>query len=328
MPTNYGYVYGQPFGDPSGFNRSTGEAEIDRFNQWMRTQPWYTSLRSGMGSGDLSKDQRRALTNAMNAQGIPLPKDFIIDSGGNLNQKSRLGRNLAIAGVIGGTALGGLGLAGLGPLGALGGAGAASAGATEAAIPSAFGITSGALPGGLAAGGLAAEGAALGGGALASSTIGSGFVPALGGTGASVGAGGGITSTLGNIGKAAVGGGNKNMDWKQMLGLTGLGTGMDLLEGLIGNTQPFQERKTFRGKKSVTGQDLDPGNAYGDALGMMRDLAPQLKAKLGAPVQLKESFDWGNPNQAAQGPRLRNPGMKMGGSFEDAQRAFKLLGVM
>ena len=163
----YGYQYGQPFGDPAGFNRSTGEDEINRFNQWMRSQPWYSQLRSQMGSGDLSKEQRRALTLAMNAQGIPLPEDFVIDEGGNLNQKSRTGRNLAIAGIIGGSALGGLGLAGLGPLGGalgVGGeaatAGATGAGLSEAAIPTTMGITSAALPGGMGAAGLGAAGAA------------------------------------------------------------------------------------------------------------------------------------------------------------------------
>ncbi len=120
-----GYQYGNPFGDPAGFTRSTQADEIDRFNQWLRSQPWWQQIRAAT-TGDLSEAQRQQIEAAMATHGVPLAEDFHIDEGGNLNQKSRLGPIAKWAAIAGGAALGGLGLAGIGPLGVLGGAGAAS----------------------------------------------------------------------------------------------------------------------------------------------------------------------------------------------------------
>jgi hypothetical protein len=49
----YGYQYGNPFGDANRFTRSTQESEIDRFNQWMRSQPFWQQIR-GNRQGDFT----------------------------------------------------------------------------------------------------------------------------------------------------------------------------------------------------------------------------------------------------------------------------------
>lgn len=127
----YGYDVGQPFGDPNRFTRGTQQTEIDRFNDWMRQQPWWQQIR-GTTQGDFTDRQAAALVQTLAAHGIQVPKDFHIDEGGNFNQTSRVKRNLLIAGAIGGAALGGLGLAGIGPLAGGGGAAAGSAGTAAA----------------------------------------------------------------------------------------------------------------------------------------------------------------------------------------------------
>lgn len=192
-----GYDQGNPFGDPNHFTRSTGEDEINRFNEWMRTQPFWQQAR-GTGTGDFNPAQEQQISDGLRSQGVNLPGAFHIDEGGNLNQKSRTKRNLIIAGMIGAGAL-----TGGAALGAFGGAGAVGAGGAAAG-----------------AGGAGAAGAA-GAGTLASTAIGSGFIPAIaGGTGlagagaAGAGIGGaaltaaggsGMRGALGTIGRVATG---------------------------------------------------------------------------------------------------------------------------
>lgn len=164
MATNYGYEFGNPFGDPNKFTRGTQEDEVDRFNQYLRGTDYWKQAR-GTSTGDFNDQQKSQLESSLAAQGITVPKDFHIDEGGNFNQKSRVKKGLAIAGIIGGTALGGLGLAGLGPLSGLGGlgggAGAATSAATGATVPTAVGSN---LAGGIIAGGggLGASGGGMG----------------------------------------------------------------------------------------------------------------------------------------------------------------------
>lgn len=182
-----GYEAGNPFGNPNEFTRSTGEDEIDRFNQWLRSQPWWEAAR---------RIGPEAVERQLAAQGVRIPDAFHVDDAGNLNQKSRLKRNLLIAGAIGGGALGGLGLAGLGPLGGLGGGAAAAPSAAGAAAPAA-----------------AATGGGVGLGPFAGMTgaaSGAGGAAAAGGAGAAAaGAGGGflgkLPGILGGIGKVASG---------------------------------------------------------------------------------------------------------------------------
>lgn len=144
----YGYDYGNPFGDPNKFTRSTQESELARFNDWMRSQPWWQQIR-GNSTGDFSDQQAAALINTLHAQGITVPSAFHIDEGGNFNQKSRLKRNLIIAGgiaaaaVTGGAALGAFGAAGATAGGVGAGAGAAGAG-TAAGVTAGVGAGVGA----------------------------------------------------------------------------------------------------------------------------------------------------------------------------------------
>lgn len=167
-----GYDNGNPFGDPSKFTRSTGEDEVNRFNQYMRSQPWWQQIR-GNTTGDFNDAQKKQLGDSLTAQGIAIPHDFHLDEGGNFNQKSRTKRNLIIAGAIG--------------------AGLLTAGVGSGIIGGGAGIGGAA---GAATGGAAATGA---GGALASTAIGSGFIPAIaGGTGlASLGGGAAAAAGVG-----------------------------------------------------------------------------------------------------------------------------------
>lgn len=167
----YGYDHGNPFGDPNKFTRSTQESEINRFNEWMRSQPWWQTVRAQAGDGDMSESQQQQIVTAAQQQGISVPHDFHIDQAGNFNQKSRTKRNLIIAAAVTGAVVtGGMLAAAAGP----------------------------ALAGGSAAAG--AGGAAATGGTLASTAIGSGFIPAIAG-------GAGISSAgLGAAGAAAAGG--------------------------------------------------------------------------------------------------------------------------
>lgn len=172
-----GYSQGQDFGDPAGFKRGTGEGELDHFNTWMRSQPWHVEYLTKIGQFgkplNLSEKQQKELARVARANGVNLPeKDLSMDQAGNLNQNSRLGRNIAIAGIVGaGVLTGGAALGAFGP-GAAGAAGGA---------------------------------AAAGSGVLPSTAIGSGFVPAIaGGTGLAGGTGAGIAA---GAGAAAKGGG-------------------------------------------------------------------------------------------------------------------------
>lgn len=159
---------------PLYWDRRTPEPLIDEFNAWLNQQPWWQQIR-GTTQGDLSRDQRKAIErHLMNQLGLPLSNDFEIDAGGNVNQKGRLKRNIAIGAGVAAAALTGFGAAGLGPLaGALGGGAAAGAGAAAPALGG--GATLAANLGGASA--LPAFGAAaaptFGGGATLAANLGS-----------------------------------------------------------------------------------------------------------------------------------------------------------
>jgi hypothetical protein len=133
--STYGYSAGQPFGDPSHFSRSTGADELDRFNQWLRAQPWWQQIKgSANGFGDAQKQQ---LIATLRSKGITVPSGIHVDDAGNFNESRTAGdwAKLAAKGAaIGGAAVTGLGAAGIGPMaGLFGGTAAAEAGAS--AIP-------------------------------------------------------------------------------------------------------------------------------------------------------------------------------------------------
>lgn len=145
---------------PQNFTRGTSEMTLDQFNQQLRQSPLYATWMAQNGIRTdkpikLSKQQQKAFAAYLTQNGVPVPKDFHIDEAGNFNQKSRLKRNLIIAGIGVGAAVGAPIL-----LGALGG-GAGAAGAAGVALPGSIGGgTVAALPGALGAGGgLAAGGA-------------------------------------------------------------------------------------------------------------------------------------------------------------------------
>jgi hypothetical protein len=107
-----------------------------------------------------------------------LPKDFHIDQGGNINQKSRLKRNLIIAGAIAGSVIamnpGLVGLAGAGG-GAAGGAagaatGAGAGGSGIAGTAAGIGVTGGVAAGLPGAGTAIGAGSAMAGAAMPATT--------------------------------------------------------------------------------------------------------------------------------------------------------------
>lgn len=161
----YGYDQGNPFGDPNKFTRSTGEDEINRFNSWMREQPWWQTVRQQAGNGDMSEQQQAQIVTAAKTAGITVPHDFHIDEAGNFNQKSRVKRNLIIAAAITGAVVtGGMLAAAAGPAAAAGGSAAATGGASSVAalgpVAVAGGTTAAAVPASLAAGGATLGGVA------------------------------------------------------------------------------------------------------------------------------------------------------------------------
>lgn len=117
--------------------RKTAQAEVDRWNESLRASGAYQSfMRSigndGSGKVKLSRKQQGEFEAYLKAQGVSIPDGMHIDQGGNLNQKNRLARNIAIGAAIGGAAATGFGLAGIGPLAGLAPAAAAPAAATTA----------------------------------------------------------------------------------------------------------------------------------------------------------------------------------------------------
>ena len=95
MPQRLGYEQGSAFGDPTKFTASTGAGELDRFNQWMRSQPWwgqFIQTTKNKGQGDLTDQERAKLSGIVEKQlGVPLGDssyDEKIDKAGNLHGKA------------------------------------------------------------------------------------------------------------------------------------------------------------------------------------------------------------------------------------------------
>lgn len=153
--------------------RKTSEYELDQFNIQLRSSPLYQDFmrQRGLptnGRVKLSRRQQEDLEKAMARAGFRVPSGMHIDQGGNLNQKNRLGRNIAItAAIAGGT------IATLGAAGVIGGAGAAAGGAGGAGAGAGAGAAAGGAATGAAAGGTAAAtgatAAGWGGGAFGAS---------------------------------------------------------------------------------------------------------------------------------------------------------------
>lgn len=131
-------------------NRGTSEQALDAWNQRMRSSSVYQAFmrsrgRATDGRVKLSRQEQKELEQALARAGMPVPNGMQIDQGGNLNQKNRLGRNVAIGAAATGAALTGFGLAGMGPLSGLASGGVAATGMG--------GLPAGMAPGGAMIGG-------------------------------------------------------------------------------------------------------------------------------------------------------------------------------
>jgi len=119
----------------SGFTRDTPERDLDAFNREMRQSAIYQDFLRANGLVDtgrgvkMTRGQQGALEDRLREAGVQLPKDFHIDQGGNVNQKNRLGKYVAIGA---GAATAAFGIPGVFPGVLTGGGGAAAGGATAA----------------------------------------------------------------------------------------------------------------------------------------------------------------------------------------------------
>lgn len=103
--------------------RKTSEVDLDKWNTAMRATPMYQAFLQSIGQAGkpvkLSRSQQSDLEGRLAAAGTPIPKGMHIDQGGNLNQKNRLGRNVAIGAAVTGATLATMGAAGVGPMSGL-----------------------------------------------------------------------------------------------------------------------------------------------------------------------------------------------------------------
>jgi hypothetical protein len=217
----------------------------------MRQEPWYQQLLTSWGidpsrvdangnpTTKLSDDQRTELMKTALAHGIGFNNKYDgIDENGQIIEEHHKLRNGLIAAAIGGAALTGFGAAGIGPLSGAFGAGA-----------------------GAGAGAGSAVGAGTGAGTLASTTIGSGFIPAItGGTG--------LAGTLGGTTAALAGGGSALTKIGGLLGAAGKGIGDATTAA--GNNDLNQEDRGLQ----AAGIDINGQRAYTDeALGVSKQNA-------------------------------------------------------
>jgi len=218
-------------------NRGTSEQQLDQWNQAMRQSPIYLNFmrQNGLptdGHVKLSRGHQGALESALLAGGFKIPSGMHIDQGGNLNQKNRLVRNVAIGAGLAAGGLGAAGAFGVGPAAGLfsgasgaGGLGAAATGLDAAGTASSAGGL-GAVAGGspwavtpyATTATMSAPGAIGAGGALAG--------------GAGAGVAGGIGSAASEAGRSLLG--LSARDWAA-LAASGVGT----IGGLMSN-QPLQ----------------------------------------------------------------------------------------
>lgn len=158
--------------------RGTSESDLDQWNRAFRQSPIYLNFmrRNGLATGGrvrLSRSQQSALEAELAAAGSRVPSGMHIDQGGNLNQKNRLGKALAIGG---GAAAAAFGIPGVFPGLLTGGGGAAGAGAAGVLPSTPLG---GAYMGPAIGAGLTGSGATAGAlSALASTPLGGAFMGA------------------------------------------------------------------------------------------------------------------------------------------------------
>ncbi len=190
--------------DPNLGYGDQNAVDIDKYNQYMRAQPWYQALIKSFGQDPnnvhLNDEQKQAVVKAAQANGAIIDEGHNgqqVDDSGNFEAKgSGLGKKILIGAAIGGLALTGLGLAGVGPLGgALGLGGAADAGVEAGATAGLdTSVASGALAGGAGTGlGVGADVAGTGAFDAAGNFIGDSTL---------VGGVDGVSSAVGTLGSA------------------------------------------------------------------------------------------------------------------------------
>ncbi len=193
--------------------KGSSETDIDKANQWIRSQPWYQEFIKSIGQDPsyvhLNDQQKRQLGTVIQAHGLPFPDNDEIDPAGNINPKGHKLRNFLIGAAIGGAAIAAPYI-----IPALSGAGAAGGGAAAGAGAGGVGLGETAAVTGLAGSGFGA-GTAAGLGGAAAGLGGAGV--GLGETGAVTGlAGSGLAGELGGLGATTV---------------TGAGVGMPIVQG-------------------------------------------------------------------------------------------------
>src|SRR4030095_5894519 len=105
------------------------EYSIDQVNQWMRSQPWWQTIRGAPGS-KLTDAKKKAILRQAQASGVRVDEgDMEVDPAGNFNPKGHKLRNTLIVAGLAGATLATMGAAaGIGPLGFLGSSGAVGGG--------------------------------------------------------------------------------------------------------------------------------------------------------------------------------------------------------
>lgn len=240
--------------------KNNSEQDIDRVNQWMRSQPWYVRQLAAWGQTpdrvNLSKFQANQLVRLAQANGVQVDEGhFEVDPGGNFNPRGHKMRNSLIALGVGGAVAAPFVLPAV-----LGGAGAAggTAGFAGVTAPGGFGVAGGSA------------------GALGTMGMGAGAAGAAGGA-ATAGGGNFVTRALKGVADKATGGDGGGTDWMRTLApLLGLGataatggfntpsSGMDA--SLQKQIEDLIAGQTARGKQS------DP--IYAAAMQLAGNLAP------------------------------------------------------
>lgn len=256
-------------------NRS--EVNIDTYNQWQRSQPWYQQLIRSFGQDPnnvhLDDNQKQQVIRAAQANGVVVDEGGDgqeVDDSGNFRAKGHKLRNTLIVAGLAGAALATAGAAGL-----FGGAAAGGAGAAEGSAAGLAGIEGGAA--GLSDAALAG----LGTGAM-------GAVPVAGAAGAAGGAFDAAGNFIGDstFGSTAAGGG----------GILGAAKGLSgLAPDILGTIGAVGSSLGAAGKGAADARVTEAGiNQRQDALSLQRytdslqgantDLA-QRKFALTAPAQ-------------------------------------------
>lgn len=247
--------------------KNNSEQDIDRVNQWMRSQPWYVRQLAAWGQTpdrvNLSKFQANQLVRLAQANGVQVDEGhFEVDPGGNFNPRGHKMRNTLI----------GLGAAAAVAAPFVAPALLGGAGAGAAAVPALGGGSTLAanLAGVGALSGMTAVPALAGGTTLAANLGGASALPSLAGAGAT---GKSIANRVVN----AVKRGGGETDWMRTLapllglGVTGLTGGFNTPSSGMDASLQKQIEDLIAGQ-TARGKQSDP--IYAAAMQLAGNLAP------------------------------------------------------